>query len=221
MLRFKVALRTAITQLVLRLKKNHYLEAKMMQDIEEWKDTPNKIVILYINFPPFSDNVIPVRCQGVPISSTEDLEPQFGKEYYRGRDNAGQGSARSFIVPVDGVEVVTEELAGRDATFGDSVPSHECLLTDGNYINVVADGSTPHFSSSAFFTFPNTTVERNAEMELRIKRAELMLEQGKCVDYETLEEQPCPEEPKRTTFSSEGVTVEPADVVSATIKVGN
>ncbi len=185
-------------------QKNNYLEAKMMQAIEEWKDTPSKIVMLYINFPPFSDNVIAVRCQGVPISSTEDLEPQSGERY------VSRSTRYDFIVPVDGENIVTNELAGRDATFGDSVPSHECLMTDGNYIDVVADGSTPHFSSSAFFTFPSNVVERDAEMELRIKAAELLLEAGKCVNYETLVEQPCPEEPTRTTFSKEGVNVESA-----------
>ncbi len=110
---------------------SNFAEAKQISEIEQWKDDPGKIVILYVNFPPGSDNVIVVQCKGVPASSTESLEPNQGAPW-------GIGESGRWRVPVDGADVGTTEMAGRDGTFGDPVHFRQCLTVDGSYIDIPA-----------------------------------------------------------------------------------
>ena len=159
-----------------------FYEARQIQDIEEWKDIPGKIVILYINFPPGTDNVISLQCRGVPASSTESLEPNAGAP----RDVTYD----SFLVPVDGVDIYTNELAGRDGTFGEPVHFRQCLTVDGNYIDIPAYG-VPYLVSSAPYTFPPSTIKRDFEAEARLLVAEQIIQRGGCVNPETLLEEPC------------------------------
>jgi len=139
---------------------SNFAEAKQIQDIEQWKDDPGKIVLLYINFPPGSDNVVTVQCRGVPASSTESLEPNEGTPY-------GSFEGGAWRVPIDGVDTATREMAGRDGTFGDPVHFRQCLTVDGTYIDIPAYG-VPYLVSSAPYTFKPTTVKRDFEAEARL-----------------------------------------------------
>lgn len=163
-----------------------YNEAIQMAKIEQWKDDEQKIVNWYI-FNQATGNLLipPVRCIGTPLSTSEDLEPGSGNPY-RG-DNAGSGYR--FRVPVDGVDILTEEVAGRDTTYGDEVPAWECLTVEGQYIRIGM--FTPNLVSSASFTFPPATVQRDLETEILLEQAKALIQAGKCVNAETLQEQPC------------------------------
>lgn len=159
-----------------------YSEAIQMARIEQWKDDEQKIVNWYI-FSAATGNLLipPVRCIGTPVSTTEDMEPGTGVP----RSN----SASYFLVPVDGVDILTQEVAGRDATFGDEVPAWECLTVEGQYIRIGM--FTPNLVSSASFTFPPATVQRDLETEVRLEQAKAIIQRGGCVNAETLVEQPC------------------------------
>lgn len=159
-----------------------YAEAIQMARIEQWKDDEQKIVNWYI-FNAATGNLLipPVRCIGTPISTTEDMEPGSGTP---------RSSASSyFLVPVDGVDILTQEVAGRDATYGDEVPAWECLTVEGQYIRIGM--FTPNMVSSASFTFPPATVQRDLETEVRLEQAKAIIQRGGCVNAETLIEQPC------------------------------
>ena len=161
---------------------SNFQEALQIQDIEEWKDQPGKIVMWYVNFPPGSDNVIPLQCKGVPVSSTESLEPNIGIPY-------SSGSSK-WRVPIDGVDTLTEEMAGRDGTYGDPVPYRQCFTVDGQYFDLPAMG-VPYIVSSAVLSFPPSTVKRDFEAEVRLLQAEEIIKRGGCVDAETLVEIKC------------------------------
>lgn len=176
-----------------RTGSSNYFEAKQVDAIEQWKDDPSKIVLMYINFPPGSDNVISVQCQGVPASSTESLEPNGGAPY---RDASLGGSTEYWVVPIDGVDVRTNEMAGRDGTFGEPVPYRQCLTTGGAYIDLPSMG-VPYIVSSTAYTFPPSTVKPDFEANARMLAAEQLIRSGKCVNYETLLEIPCPSAPGR------------------------
>lgn len=161
---------------------SNYYEARQMQEIEAWKDDPGKIVHLYVNFPPGTDNILALQCKGVPGSSTESLEPNHGKPWN------GSGAWR---VPIDGVDVATDEMTGRDGTFGDPVEYRQCMTVDGQYIDFPAIG-VPYLVSSGLYTFPPSTVKRDFEAEARLLKAEEIIKRGGCVDNETLQEIVCP-----------------------------
>lgn len=163
---------------------SNYFEAQQIQNIEEWKDNPDKIVNVYI-FNTVTGGLLipPVQCQGVPASSTESLEPNVGSP--RGFD-----SGSYWVVPIDGTDVLTNEMAGRDGTFGDPVPFRQCLSVDGHYYDFPALGM-PYLVTSASYTFPDATVQRDFETEIRLLQAEALLQAGKCVDMQTLVEVPC------------------------------
>lgn len=161
--------------------KSNYFEARQIKQIEEWKDNPGKIVYMYINFPPFSDRVITVQCKGVPTSSTESLEPNVGLTY----------NGNTFIIPdIDGGSQTmrTEELAGRDGTYGDPIPYSQCMNIAGSYYD---SRNVPLFVSSDFFSFPSIPVVKDAALEVRLMAAERIIANGGCVNPETLEEQEC------------------------------
>lgn len=164
---------------------SNFAEAKQISEIEQWKDDPGKIVILYVNFPPNSDNVLIVQCRGVPASSTESLEPNEGTPY-------GAFESGAWRVPIDGVDTATREMAGRDGTFGDPVHFRQCLTVDGSYIDIPAYG-VPYLVSSVPYTFKPTTVKRDFEAEARLLKAEEIIKRGGCVNAETLLEEPCPQ----------------------------
>jgi hypothetical protein len=163
--------------------KSNYAEAKQIQDIEQWKDDPGKIVFLYINFPPGSDTILTLQCRGVPASSTESTEPNEGRPY-TGFSEYG------WRVPIDGVDTITTEMAGRDGTYGDPVAFRQCLTVDGTYVDVPALG-VPYMVSSVPYTFPPATVKRDFESEARLLKAEEIIRRGGCVNAETLVEEPC------------------------------
>lgn len=163
---------------------SNFAEAKQIADIETWKDDPGKIVLLYVNFPPNSDNIITVQCKGVPASSTESLEPNQGRPY-------GWAEGTGWRVPIDGTDTSTTEMAGRDGTFGDPVHFRQCLTVDGTYIDIPAYG-VPYLVSSAPYTFKPTTTKRDFEAEARLLKAEEIIRRGGCVNNETLVEMPCP-----------------------------
>jgi hypothetical protein len=160
-----------------------FAEAKMISEIENWKDDPGKIVFLYVNFPPMSDNILVLQCKGVPVSSTESLEPNEGAPW-----NTGYSY---WKVPVDGTDVATNEMAGRDGTFGEPVQYRQCLTVDGIYFDLPAMG-VPYIVSSVPYTFAPSTVKRDFEGEARLLVAEEIIRRGGCVNNETLVEIPCP-----------------------------
>lgn len=164
---------------------SNFAEAKQISDIENWKDDAGKIVFWYVNFPPGSDNILVLQCRGVPASSTESLEPNVGRPY------AANGIG--WRVPVDGYNVATEEMAGRDGTFGDPVHFRQCMTVDGQYIDIPAYG-VPYLTSSAIYSFPPTTVKRDFETEARLLAAESIIRAGGCVSPETLAKIACPKE---------------------------
>lgn len=177
----------------------NFAEAKQISDIEVWKDDPGKIVLLYVNFPPGSDNVINVQCKGVPASSTESLEPNIGDPW---------GHVDTWRVPVDGYDVATKEMAGRDGTYGDPVHFRQCLTVDGTYIDVPAMG-VPYVVSSVPYTFKPSTVKRDFEAEARLLKAEEIIRRGGCVNGETLVEQPCAEQPAQPATPQPSASVLP------------
>jgi hypothetical protein len=162
---------------------SNFAEAKQIAEIEEWKDSPRKIVMLYVNFPPGSENVIPLQCRGVPASSTESLEPNNGTPYK-------SSSAGAWLVPVDGVDVLTNEMAGRDGTFGDPVHFRQCLTVDGQYIDIPAQG-VPYIVSSMPYTFAPNTIKQDTALRNKLKLIEDTLKRGQCISPETLEPIPC------------------------------
>lgn len=170
--------------------KSNYYEAQQIADIEEWKDVPGKIVFLYI-FPPNIDMVIVVQCKGVPTSSTESLEPNVGAPTNTG--NSRSTEYYSFVVPdTDGgsQSITTNELAGRDGSFGEPVPYRQCMSIDGHYYDLPAMGM-PYFVSSVPYTFPQATVQRDIEVEVRLMQAQQIIANGGCVNPETLEKVDC------------------------------
>lgn len=162
--------------------KSNFMEAKQIQDIEVWKDNPGKIVILYVNFPPGSDNVLQFQCKGVPTSSTESLEPNVGDPW--------STSGYRWRVPIEGADVATSEMAGRDGTYGDPVHFRQCMTVDGQYLDIPAYG-LPYLVTSGPLTFPPSTVKRDFEAEARLLQAEQIIKAGGCVNPETLEKIEC------------------------------
>lgn len=169
--------------------KSNYYEAQQIAEIEEWKDRPGKIVFLYM-FPPNVEKVIVVQCKGVPTSSTESLEPNYGAPTASGSRSV---EYYNFAIPdTDGGDqtIVTNELAGRDGSFGEPVPYRQCISIDGEYYDL-PNMSMPYFVSSASYVFPMETVKRDIETEIRLMQAEQIIKNGGCVNPETLEKADC------------------------------
>lgn len=124
----------------------------------------------------------PVQCKGVPASSTESLEPNEGHPI-------GSGAA-SWRIQLDGQDVGTVEMAGRDGTFGDPVHFRQCMTVEGNYIDWPVYGVLVLVTSQSY-TFPPATVQRDFETEARLLVAEEILKRGGCINAETLLEIPC------------------------------
>lgn len=165
---------------------SNFAEARQIQEVELWKDNPSKIVNVYLLNPVTGGLLIePIQCKGVPNSSTESLEPNVGRP--------GVSEASAWRVPVDGADVRTNEMAGKDGTFGDPVHFRYCLTVDGQYHDWPSIG-LPYLVSSAFYNFENVTIKRDFETEARLLKAEEIINRGGCVNIETLEEQPCPVE---------------------------
>ncbi len=167
--------------------KSKFYEAKQISEIEEWKDLEGKIVMVYILNPVTGALWIPAQqCKGVPASSTESLEPNSGQ----GVINGGTGWA-PWKYKLDGTDVVTEEMTGRDGTFGEPAPFRQCMTVDGNYLDWSAFNDNV-IVTSQIFTFPEATVQRDFEAEIRLLQAEEVIKNGGCVNTETLAEIPCP-----------------------------
>lgn len=162
--------------------KSNYFEAQQIKEIEEWKDKPGKIVMLYANFPVYSDNVIIIQCKGVPTSSTESLEPNNGLTY----------AGNTFIIPdIDGgsQSIRTDELAGRDGTYGEPIQLSQCMGIDGHYYDI---RGVPAIVSSNLMQFPKGLGQADVEGQIRLMQAQRIIESGGCVSMETLEQQECP-----------------------------
>lgn len=167
----------------IRSATSNFQEAAQISETEDWKDIPNKIVNVYIINPVTGGLLIsPIQCQGVPNSSTESLEPNNG--------NPWSATQSAWRVPVDGLDVATTELAGRDGTFGDPVHFRSCMGVDGNYYDWPAYGALV-IVTSASYTFDDATVKRDFEAEARLLKAEEIIKRGGCIHPETLEEIPC------------------------------
>lgn len=167
----------------IRSASSNFQEAAQISKTEDWKDIPNKIVNVYIINPVTGGLLIsPIQCMGVPNSSTESLEPNEGGPW--------SGVQTTWRVPVDGVDVSTTEMAGRDGTFGDPVHFRSCMGVDGNYYDWPAYGALV-IVTSASFTFPEATVKRDFGAEARLLKAEEVIKRGGCINPETLEEIPC------------------------------
>lgn len=163
--------------------KVNFLEAKQIVAIEQWKDDPGKIVNVYILNPATGGLWIPtIRCVGVPTSSTESIEPNIGSPYVK-------SSGGRWRVPIDGIDVLTEEMSGRDGTYGDPIAYRQCMDVTGQY----HDWSqfTQVVVSSADYAFSEATVKRDFEAEARLLQAEEILKNGGCIDTETLLEKEC------------------------------
>lgn len=170
---------------------SNFYEAQQILAIEEWKDNSDKIVNVYFFKPGSGDLLIPpVRCLGVPASSTESLEPNVGMPWYHNGKRSGI-LFDYFVVPVDGIDIRTTELAGKDGTYGDPVHYRQCMTNDGHYFDFSEYGGIPHIVSSQAFTFEPSTVKRDVETELRLKMAERIIADGGCVNLETLQETEC------------------------------
>ncbi len=164
---------------------SNFQEAQQVAEVEDWKDVDGKIVNLYILNPVTGGLLIPpVQCKGVPNSSTESLEPNVGIPY-------GVTTGSAWRVPVDGVDVLTEEMAGKDGTYGEPVHFRYCISVDGNYYDFSAYGMT-YLITSASYTFPEATVNRDYETEAKLLIAEEIIKRGGCINVETLTEIPCP-----------------------------
>ncbi len=164
----------------------NFQEAKQVLAVENWKDQVGKIVNLYLIDPVAGGLLVPpIQCMGVPNSSTESLEP-----------NTGYASRLEYLwnTPVDGWDIWTSEIPGKDGTFGDPVAFRYCLGVDGNYYDFPALG-IPYLVTSASFTFEPSTVKRDYEAEGRIMIAEEVLRRGGCVDPTTLVEIECVAKP--------------------------
>jgi hypothetical protein len=163
----------------------NFFEAQQIATIEDWKDDSSKLVNVYIINPVTGGLLVPpIQCMGVPASSTESLEPNDGAPACYGGN-----CYDAFQVPVDGVDIRTTELSGRDGTYGDPVPFRQCMSVDGQYhdwsqfMDVLV--------SSASYTFSEATTKRDFEAEARLIVAEEILRNGGCVDVETLQEIEC------------------------------
>lgn len=166
-----------------RPRGSNYQEALQISQTEDWKDIPSKIVNVYIINPVTGGLLLPViQCMGVPNSSTESLEPNNGMP-------TGNGSSY-WRVPIDGIDILTQELAGRDGTYGDPVHFRSCMDVSGNYHDWTAYGMNV-IVTSASYTFPDATVQRDFEAEARLLQAEQIIERGGCVNVETLQEIEC------------------------------
>ncbi len=162
---------------------SNYQEAKQVAEVEEWKDIPGKIVNVYLINPVTGALAIPpIQCQGVPNSSTESLEPNLGYP---------AGLSSGWRVPIEGVDVITQEMAGKDGTFGEPVAFRYCISVDGNYYDFPAMG-LPYIVTSASYTFPAATVNRDYATEAKLLIAEEIIKRGGCIDINTLQEIPCP-----------------------------
>lgn len=159
-----------------------YMEAVMMAKIEQWKDDEAKVVNAYL----FSRAtgglaVPPIRCVGTPVATTEDLEPDNG---------VPRGSSSYFLVETDfGPDILTNNIAGRDTTFGDDVPALECLDVGGDYHRWGAD--MDYYVTSRSLAFPPSNVGLSLEEQVRLVQATELIRQGRCVNPETLTEEPC------------------------------
>lgn len=166
-----------------RSASSNFFEAQQINAIENWKDDPAKIVFVYVLNPATGGLLIPpVQCQGVPASSTESLEPNDG--------SSSSAMGYGFQVPVDGYDIYSFELAGRDGTFGDPVHFRQCMTVEGHYIDFPAYG-LPYLVTSQSYTFPDPTIKRDYETEAKLLQAEKIIERGGCIDTETLEEIEC------------------------------
>lgn len=163
------------------ITEGNFQEAQQIDAVEAWKDQEGKIVNLYILNPVTGGLLVdPIQCIGVPNSSTESLEPNRGTRY----------SGAFWRVPVDGLDIYTDEIPGKDGTFGDPVHFRYCLGVDGNYFDFPAY-SLPYLVTSASFTFEPATVKRDFEGEARLLVAEEILKRGGCIDPTTLVEIDC------------------------------
>lgn len=161
--------------------KSNFYEYRQMLEIEEWKDIPGKPVNAYIFIP--NGDVLTVRCKGVPTSSTESNEPNYGW--------TGYTLSYGFNVPQDGADVYTTEQAGRDGTFGEPVPFRQCMSVDGQYYDWSAIGGLPVLITSAAYTFESPTTERDLDTEVKLLQVQTILARGGCVDADTFEEIKC------------------------------
>jgi hypothetical protein len=167
-----------------RPAESNFQEAQQIAAAEDWKDLPGKIVNLYLINPVTGGLLVPpVQCLGVPNSSTESLEPNHGSP-------RGALSGSYWLVPIDGVDVLTDELAGKDGTFGEPVAFRYCMSVDGHYYDFPSLG-VPYLISSASYTFAEATVNRDYETEAKLLIAEDILNRGGCINVETLQEIPC------------------------------
>ena len=164
---------------------SNFLEARQIGDVEDWKDLKGKIVNVYLINPATGNLLVPpVQCMGVPNSSTESLEPNNGR-------TCGSESGCLWKVPVDGADIYTTELAGKDGSFGDPVHFRYCMTADKQYFDFPAYG-LPYFTSSGYYVFPPSTIKRDYATEAKLLIAEQILKRGGCINIETLEEKACP-----------------------------
>jgi hypothetical protein len=171
---------------------SNFFESQQIAEIEEWKDQPGKVVNLYL-FDPVKGGLLvpPIQCKGVPASSTESVEPNEGmSDYWR---YSGDDAHVPFKENIEGQEVFTFEMPGRDGTYGDPAPYRQCISYDGHYYDFPNLG-VPYLVTSATYTFPDPTVERDIETELKIRQLEIVLENGGCVDFNRLVEIDCSEQ---------------------------
>lgn len=165
---------------------SNYQEALQIQKVEKWKDQVGKVVNVYL-INTYTGLLLapPIQCQGVPNSSTESLEPNTGVPYT-------SSSLGGWKVPIDGVDVITQEMAGRDGTYGDPVPFRYCLDVAGAYHDWPAEPGTvfPYITSNSY-TFEPSTIQPDFEAAARIAMMEAILGRGGCVNPETLLEVKC------------------------------
>lgn len=163
----------------------HFEERKQVARAEELLDQPGRIYFVYF-FTETGDLLDTVTCDGRPNSSTESLEPNEGQLFY----SIFAGSRGLYPIPfkidepgsAPDTTFYTEELMGRDGTFGEAVPYLYCVTPVGNY-----EQWSPYDKYRISDIPKNYGQQRarvDADLLARKLRAEEALRRGQCVDNE-------------------------------------
>lgn len=165
----------------------NFEEAKQIEITEAWKDNPGKTVYVYLfNMALGGLVTAPIQCEGVPNSSTESIEPNIGGPDYWPNRTSVPTDTYPFRVPIsDDESVLTFEMSGKDGTYGDPVPFRYCMTKDGQYYDFPANG-VPYLISSELIIFPEPRVVEDLPTQIAKERAIYLIQQGKCVDINTL-----------------------------------
>lgn len=163
--------------------KTNFLEAQQINQIEVWKDKPHIIYWYWTNLQ--GELIASWTCNGVPTSWTESLEPNHGQAPYYPE----KGSTNTTTIPFrydigEDRDVITDELPGKDGTFGDPVSGLSCMTVEGFPVFKALDS----YMSPVPIGFPRREVTKDLATEALLLQANKMIEDGKCIDSAQLAE---------------------------------